>query len=388
MPTIVCEGSLSVALYGGRAVTSWPREGCVESMKMLAMGGHLLPQVGLMVGLVLVGVCVCGARASETPPTMTLDEIGKALDREPASLSVDSFDRRARILEQLDQHLSVADSELSREVITYYRQRIDWALDQIESTEVTDSLILWKLYSSSVVIKTPGAIVGVDLCEGPNDDMYGRQQVPFCLTEAQRERLAALIGYSFHTHHHYDHLSHALVRDMAARGTPVFVTSQHRELWQDEPFAPLLHELEPEGEPVAVGPLQVRTFYGHQGSDACNAYLITTDSGVGVWVKGDVYDGDEHATFLQRLVSAGASVDLFVSSTWTKRGADIIEETRRLFDPVFVPTHGWEFTHRGQGESGPATQSYSHNGGVLAPNRGRAAILSWGEALHYSPLQP
>ena len=213
---------------------------------MLAMGGHLLPQVGLMVGLVLVGVCVCGARASETPPTMTLDEIGKALDREPASLSVDSFDRRARILEQLDQHLSVADSELSREVITYYRQRIDWALDQIESTEVTDSLILWKLYSSSVVIKTPGAIVGVDLCEGPNDDMYGRQQVPFCLTEAQRERLAALIGYSFHTHHHYDHLSHALVRDMAARGTPVFVTSQHRELWQDEPFAPLLHELEPE----------------------------------------------------------------------------------------------------------------------------------------------
>jgi len=320
-------------------------------------------------------------------PGMSLDQIDAALQDESVPLGADSFARRAEVLDQLDRHLSAADSELDPAVIAYYRRRVDRVLDQVAATAVSEGVVLWKLYSSGVLLKTPQVVVGIDLCEGPNEDMFGREQVPFGLTGLQRQRLADAVQYSFHTHHHYDHLSHALVQLMAARGAPIFVTEQHRRLWRDEPFAGQLRLLEPEAAPLAVGPLEVRAFYGHQGSDQCYAFHIATDSGVSIWTKGDVYNGDEHAGFLARLAGAGARMDLFVSSTWTKRGVDIIGETRRLFDPVFVPSHDWEFTHRRSGTAGQATQSHGHNRGVLADDGDRAVLLSWGESLHYAPAR-
>ena len=324
------------------------------------------------------------ATTSQAMPT-ALDHIDTALVASPARLDASSFDLRLDILARLDQRLSRADSESDPEVIAYYRQRVDRVLDELEGSRVTEGVVLWKLYSSGFLVKTPLATIGVDLCEGPNEDMYGRERMPFRLTDAQRLRLADAVGYAFHTHHHYDHLSHALATRMAERGTPIFVTRQHARLWQDESFAGRLRVLEPEGESVAVGPLHVRAYHGRQGSDECHAFLIRTDSGVGIWTKGDIYDGDEYAGYLRHLAGTGEAMHLYVSSTWTKRGVDIIDETRRVFDPVFIPAHEWEFTHRTTGEAGVATQSYAINAAYFSEWKARAAILSWGDRLRFVP---
>jgi hypothetical protein len=358
------------------------KEESVELLKMVECGKTMLPQLGLLVGVVFIGVVLSSRSAfPEGKRSAGMMQIGADLDRAGVELSRESFAQRAEILARLDEYLLEADSEMDGDVIAYYRVRIDQVLDQVESEEVTSGVAIWKLYSSGFVIKTPLTILGVDICEGPNEDMFGKQEIPFRFTPEQRERLAGLVEYSFHTHHHYDHLSHPLVGQIAERGGKIFVTAQHRKLWKEEPFFDKLRLLDPEAEILEIGPLQVRVFHGHQGSDECNAYLITTDSQVNLWVKGDIFDGDEYAGFLERLKRDDAKIDLYLSTCWTKRGKNIVDETRRLFDPVFLPAHEWEFTHRSSGKPGKATQSYTEHCDLFSPGDGKAAILSWGDRM-------
>ncbi|MCK4245068.1 MAG: MBL fold metallo-hydrolase, partial [Candidatus Omnitrophica bacterium] len=329
--------------------------------------------------------------------------LSAALLKTPPSLK--NFKKRREILKTLDEFLKIPNSEKDEDVIGYYRKMIDHALDRIEREEVKIGLTIWKLYSSGFIIKTPKTTFALDLCEGPNKDIYGKENVPFSFTLQQREKIAKLVDYSFHTHHHYDHISYQMVKELWGQKKKIIVTQQNKDCWKKEPFA---EDLTVPNDKALFkrGDLKARVYHGWQHMNPetddetrfyhflsepfevqCNAYLITTDNNISILVKGDIFDGDEFSLYLKELKKSGAKIDLYLSSTCTARGKDIIKETERLFDPFFIPAHEWEFTHRKPDEEGAATQSYSELCSMFGKSalRGKATVLSWGERLHYNP---
>lgn len=323
-----------------------------------------------------------------------LSQLGATLLKSPPSTK--NFERRIDILKNLDKFLEIPNSEKNEDVIEYYRKMIDHALNQMEREEVKTGVTIWKLYSSSFIIKTPRVIFALDLCEGPNEDIYGKENIPFSFTPQQREKIARLVDYSFHTHHHYDHLSYQLVKELWRKKKKIIVTRQNKDCWKEEPFARDL--IVPDDKSLfKIGDLKVRVYYGWQHMNPeidndflkvqCNAYLISTDNNISILVKGDIFDGDEFSLYLKELKNSGAKIDLYLSSSYTAHGKDIIKETERLFDPFFIPAHEWEFTHRKIGKEGTATQSYSELCSIFRKRalRGKAIVLSWGERFHYNP---
>lgn len=293
---------------------------------------------------------------------------------------------RIEFLKGLDSIFSEKNSEESPLVVKYYQKMVDKAIAEIESTEVRNGIAVWKLYSSSFIIKTAHCIFALDFCEGPNKNQQSHTNAAFSLTTRQRGKIAGLVDYSFHSHHHHDHMSLEMVEAMVERNKKVFVTNDTLSLWADKPFRKYLkvakegfHQLEH---------LDVHVHYGKQHmednqEDECYAYVIMPGNDIRILLKGDMYDGNEFSSYLKKLEEEKLSIDIFMSSAWTGSGKDIIDEIEKKFKPFFIPSHEWEFTHRKPGVSGTATQAYIelYKRFKKHINAGRAAILTWGE--HY-----
>ena len=221
-----------------------------------------------------------------------LGELGAALLKIPPSLK--NFEKRIEILKTLDNLLKIPNSEKGKSIIRYYQKMIDYALKQIETEKIKDGLTIWKFYSSGFIIKTPRATFALDLCEGPNKDIYGKESVhPFSFTSQQREKIAKLVDYSFHSHHHYDHLGYQMVKELWRQKKRIIVTQQNKDCWKKEPFAKDLIVPGDKGL-FDIGTLKVRVYHGWQHmnpetKDQCNAYLITTDNNISILLKGDIF---------------------------------------------------------------------------------------------------
>ena len=166
-------------------------------------------------------------------------------------------------------------------------------------------------------------------------------------------------------------------------------------MWRDEPFAQKLTVLDPSlGNSHRIEGLTVEVFAGAQWMAAdhslrcpCNAYLIETGNDVGVLFKGDINDGEDIGPWLHDLKARGKTIDLYVSSLLYWWGADAMPQMQRTFDPFLIPGHEYEFTHRKPGEAGSGTGSYASRCDRFRSDaaRGKAVVLSWGEAFHYRP---
>ncbi|MBT3286137.1 MAG: MBL fold metallo-hydrolase [Victivallales bacterium] len=330
---------------------------------------------------------------------VTLDEVRPALLARPATVGADP--QRQALLASLDSFIKKPNSERSAEVATYYQGMIDHALAEIASTEVTEGVVVWKFYSCALVVKTPKAVFGIDLDEGPNsgngnpDRVAGLAGIKFHMTAAQRATLAKLVDVSFHSHRHHDHVNYQITEALVAAGKTVVVPEDIRTMWRDAPFVAGLTVLPPQpGHKHRVGDLQVEVLGGrqwmardHSSVCPCNAYLITTDNGVTVLFKGDINNGDQMLPWLRQVKTRGEGVDLYVTALFFAETKDTLTQIRRLFDPFLIPGHEYEFTHRKRGEAGAGTGSYSSqwNGHKSSIKRGKAVILSWGEKFQYLP---
>jgi hypothetical protein len=54
-----------------------------------------------------------------------------------------------------------------QQMVPFYRRRIDRCLDALESTRVEQGVHLFKLYSSSIILKSAQGTVSIDFCQGP-----------------------------------------------------------------------------------------------------------------------------------------------------------------------------------------------------------------------------
>jgi hypothetical protein len=215
------------------------------------------------------------------------------------------------------------------------------------------------------------------------------------MSPLQRTRLAKLVDVSFHTHAHRDHIEQLLTDELLKAGKMVVVPEDIQKNWGDKDAAVKFTVLAPEaGRKHAVGSLKVEVLSSWQLDSSgkpwcpCNAYLVTTDSGVNVLFKGDINHGKDLLPWLNQVKSRHERVDLYVSVPFIWMGGGGIPEINTLFNPLIIPGHEFEFGHRPNGRPGPGTQSYTSNINSFGKEieRQRCVILSWGEKFHYFPV--
>ena len=296
-------------------------------------------------------------------------------------------------------------------LVEYYRRRVDKVIREVRRTRVTTGVMVWKLHSSGFVFKTPKTVFSIDLIDNVmrsplgNDllqdpDVWDRpcEETPcgMCMTARQRQALAEQIDYAFHTHQHRDHISWDLARLTMAAGGKVIGTPGIRSAWArygyGDKLVVLRHTDATKKKPKVnrIGPLQVRLHQGYQigggGCDTqCNAYVITSGSGVTVYAKGDTNDTSLY-NWMVRAKSFGAKIDLAVGNIST---GDLAEPTARLFDFFAIPGHDWDMIHGPVVKGtywwhvGPWAGVYDQMDWLFA--RDRCELLTWGERYHFIP---
>lgn len=132
--------------------------------------------------VVALGLPVSTSVADEEPEipkltaTMSWDEIHHAMESYPPSF--ESGDERQQIMKSLDRLICYSVKHVDEEdrpklkpwlqqMVPFYRRRIDRCLDALESTRVEEGVHLFKLYSSSIILKSAQGTVSIDFCQGP-----------------------------------------------------------------------------------------------------------------------------------------------------------------------------------------------------------------------------
>ncbi len=269
-------------------------------------------------------------------------------------------------------------------------------MDEAAEMPVESGAMVWKLYSSGFLVKTPECAFAIDAVEGPFKDIdrspEDKGEFKFKWTGAMRERFAELTDVLFVTHWHYDHASFALAKAMIEAGKIVVVPRQLKEHWERNEFASKLTVLEPDAD-KRVGTLTVRVFDGVQymRNDEAgewisvpeydaqnNVYLMRTREGVTFLHHGD-NRGKPFAGWLEEAARDGWDVDVwFVPIHWPK---SMIPDVEKIARPIMVPCHEYEFGHKPT--HGVITIMPHYEGPFRRFfKEGRAVRLTWGEKFH------
>jgi len=280
----------------------------------------------------------------------------------------------------------------------FYLRRINRVLNEVKTTTVTKGAVIWKLYSSGFLIKTPTAVFAIDAVEGPIKNQCSPRDISgitFKWTEPMREEFARLVDVLLITHWHYDHASWALAQKMIEAGKQVVTTEHNKEKWQPAPFAAKLTTLSP-GVDHKVGPLVVRVFDGVQwmgidpksGDPLSNAsdvpdnvYLIRDAQGATFLHQGD-NRGRDFKDWAQQAVADGWHIDvwLFIMS-WPKT---LIKDIEQINGPtLLIPGHEYEFCHKRRDDPRLGMNKLMNFYTTLRErcSQNKALIMSWGE--HY-----
>ncbi|HOC70412.1 MAG TPA: hypothetical protein PKO23_16515 [Candidatus Hydrogenedentes bacterium] len=299
---------------------------------------------------------------------------------------------RKEALRALDAWIAQPNSEDTEACAAYYRRAVDRVLTMLETEPPEQGVRVFQLYSSSVLVQTPSAVIGIDLDQGPNESLHqspAEEGVAFCMTPEQIERLAALVDYGFHTHEHADHLDYQITRALLEKGKTVIGTEGIRAIWADEPWAEaIVTPPQTLGRGEKIGDLEVNVLRdrqwnneSHDSGTENNAYLITLPEGLSIFVKGDINCGLRLYGWLQLLAEKGCAMDVMLGSLIYWRGPGIAAQIDALYAPLLLPGHTWEFGHRRNGEARGNAMGFLQSALLVkgAAKRGGATVLSWGE---------
>ena len=340
------------------------------------------------------------------------DSIWSALDKIPVKLPLSAYAdevyQRKTLVDKLDQHMSFYKYQVynpgsndedwdnrdginnSQETLftKAYRRRIQKVIDEIDIMQPEDNeLIIWKLYSSSYLFKTPGYVFGVDIAEGPttnNKILQEKRGKAFCMTARQVRELAEKVDFVFYSHHHIDRISYPFASYMIGNGKKVygpnnpdyFNTEDLVEYYgKDGEYAGNITGItdpwvsDTSRYAIADGDFKITILNGYQdwadqenGTPANFSYLIETDNGIGVVFFGDQrtsknhpdYPRDISVDWLLDLKSLGRNIDIKIGAgplmhiSGVENADDIL---RKEFKPIVrIPGHEWEITHASFGK--------------------------------------
>lgn len=338
--------------------------------------------------------------AADAAP-LPLAEIERGLARNPPMLG-DAEGRRGAYIEALDAWVGRADTvywdgnpeTANAEFRDYYLRCIERAVAEAEAATVASGLVVWKLYSSGFLVKTPTATFAFDVAEGPFKSLTRKPEdepgFEFHWPPELRTRFAGLIDALFVTHRHYDHVSYALVAEVAAAGKTVVVPPDLKAIWRQEDFAGKLTTLAPDAD-HRLGPVTVRVFQAVQAMQRDEAgewvvsasdpehyvYLVRDEAGTSVLHNGD-NRGRPFVAWLRNALADGWDVHLWCRIlTWP---TTVIDDVEAVVKPVVVPGHEYEMGHKPK--YSPSLLGGFYRGRVVArAAERRYVVLTWGERL-------
>ena len=239
---------------------------------------------------------------------------------------------------------------------------------------------VYKLYSSSFVVKTSQVTAGFDIAFGPFG-LLGLTTV----TPADIATLAGALDVYFISHLHGDHFDVALCEAMLNLGKTVVATAELQCVLLANGFSWASGITVPTpGVAQTIGGASFQTFFGHQYLGFLNGHLKTPDPTLFAPVnqvyrlitggRGFLHCGDNNdldiLDWLPQVAPNGAGIDVMLQAT-------LKDDLLYLTDPdlIFL-AHEWEFTHFGGGFGLLAMPS------TITPLR---RVLIWGESVDYQP---
>lgn len=283
--------------------------------------------------------------------------------------------RRAALI-RLDDVLHLESAPRKELVQKFYRGRMERVIEEIERTQVTSGMRVWKLYNHGFFVRTAAVSFTFDLVPGTRTPGFA---VP-------REFLARLVAQSdatFISHLHSDHANQEVARLFLDSGKPVIAPEG---LWKDiadlssrltypRRSAETMHPIPVKG---GAQTLKIVAFPGHQGATVTNnVHLVTTPEGFSVVQTGDQWGDDVAGSDFDWLanISRSHKVDIFFPNCWTK-GLDRM--IRGVNPAVVITGHENEMAHTVDHRE-DYTQTYTRLHGVPYPS----VLMTWGESWHY-----
>lgn len=307
------------------------------------------------------------------PTPEILNETMRKLEALPPGAG--HWKERRPLLETLDALFGESASENDPDLCEFYRRRCRRAIAEIRGWN-GPGVRLWKLYSSAVIVKDgDGKVTAFDLNDGCTPV---ERRARLRLDAALAGEFAGLIDTAFYTHGHLDHLGLGVADALLASGKTVIAPAAAVRTW-------LLHNAIPAEECNRGSILSYGGVQRIAGADDMPnaAYLVTFPPGVTLFVRGDIYCGEDLLPILDRLEAEHCKIDYAATSPFRLSGPDPTAELDRRFHCKFVPIHEWEFGHRRPDSPGRATQNYADlYGSFRTPGEdGRCEILGWGESI-------
>lgn len=257
----------------------------------------------------------------------------------------------------------------------FLQNRVEVMADQMESTEVEEGAIFWKLYSHSFIVRTKSVTIAFDLIRpSVRFDTFYRDQ------RAAIGRIIDQCDVLFISHWHPDHADDWVAQAFLQQGKPVVAPP---DVWKDKPFYSTLSHLDRDAYKKQVLPLQngkqslEATIYpGHQGDYLNNVSVVYTPEGYCFSHNGDQNAGQAAEDTLWLFdIKNQHQIDVlmynaYMSIHWI-----------RGFDPDLVlSAHENELGHGIHSRHGFWKM---HKRSELIANP--LLVMSWGESFHYIP---
>ena len=222
----------------------------------------------------------------------------------------------------------------------FFKSRITRAIEEIEHSELSEGLRIWKLYNHGFVVQAKSVIIGFDLVRGKSVKVE-----PFCIEDAEMSRLIDRCDVLFISHYHADHAEQWVAQTFIDQGKPVVAPP---DIWEGKPIHKQLKHLERVAHreqllPVKGGELNLKVvvYPGHQGLDIINNnYLVTTPEGLSVAQMGDQSNDDDFHWIDE--VGKYKDLDVLLPNCWT---TDIVRVARGFNPGLIISGHENEMGH-------------------------------------------
>lgn len=271
-------------------------------------------------------------------------------------------------------------------VQTFFRNRIETALAEMEATRVEAGAQIWKLYNMGFVVRTKTVTLAFDLVSGRTAG-----STEFELSTNVMTRLARQCDVLFISHRHRDHAEEPVAQLFLAQGKPVVAPLQ---VFADHPIHASLTHLRREAHVTqslrvqdGKQELKVVVYPGHQmGAVENNVPLVITPEGLSFAHLGDQINEGDFRVDYEWIDEVGKHhrVDVLLPPCWTNE----IFRIAKGFNPrLILPGHENELGHPMDdrvpfwGDAEFLQLTYPE----LKRSDYRTIVMTWGESIHYVP---
>lgn len=271
-------------------------------------------------------------------------------------------------------------------VQTFFHDRIEAALTEMETTRVDAGAQIWKLYNMGFVVRTKTVTLAFDLVSGRTAG-----SPDFELSSNVLARLTRQCDVLFISHRHRDHAEESVAQQFLAQGKPVVAPPQ---VFADRPIHASLTHLNraahvTQSLRVQDGrrELKVVVYPGHQmAAVENNAPLVITPEGLSFAHLGDQINEGDFMVDYEWIDAVGKHhrVDVLMPPCWTNE----IYRIAKGFNPrLILPGHENELGHPVDdrvpfwGDAEFLQLTYPE----LKRSDFRTIVMTWGESIRYLP---